>query len=81
MAKSPAPTTSEPTSEKPELTKRAYTAPVPVAPAIAGVQGGSGQERRHPRSHKAWLKARARRGKTWMERKATSLEYCPAKSR
>jgi hypothetical protein len=86
MAKSPAPTTSvpatsAPATDKPELTKRAYTAPVPAAAAIAGVQGGSGQERRHPRNHKAWLKDRARHGKTWTERKTSSLEYCPSKAR
>jgi hypothetical protein len=55
--------------------------PPAAAPAIAGAQGGSGVQRSHLRDRKAWLKKRNRGGKTWMDRKVASLEYCPAKRR
>lgn len=43
--------------------------------------GGSGVQRSHLRDRKAWLKARTRAGQTWAQRKASSLTYCPAKTR
>jgi hypothetical protein len=55
--------------------------PTPAVSAVPGAQGGSGVQRSHLRDRKTWLKKRQRGGKTWMERKVASLEYCPAKRR
>lgn len=43
--------------------------------------GGSGVQRSHLRDRKSWLKGRSRGGRTWSQRKAESLSYCPAKVR
>ena len=43
--------------------------------------GGSGVQRSHLRDRKSWLKGRARGGQTWLQRKAASVTYCPAKTR
>jgi hypothetical protein len=68
---------AKPTSEtKPE--RPAYV-PQPAA-SIQMSQGGSGAEKRHPRNHKSWLRERSRNGKTWLQRKVASKEYCPAKT-
>ena len=67
----------KPASEaKPE---RPVYVPQPAA-NIQMAQGGSGPEKRHPRSHKSWLKDRSRKGQTWLQRKVASKEYCPAKT-
>jgi hypothetical protein len=53
-----------------------------AAPAVdSRNNGGSGVQRSHLRNRKAWLKGRSRAGQTWAQRKASSLTYCPAKTR
>jgi hypothetical protein len=52
-------------------------APVKVDSRLTG---GSGVQRSHLRDRKAWLKNRARGGRTWAQRKAASQTYCLAKT-
>ena len=55
--------------------------PAPTASVDRRQTGGSGVQRSHLRDRKAWLKKRTRGGRTWAQRKAASVEYCPAKAR
>jgi len=52
-----------------------------VARVDSRLTGGSGVQRSHLRGRKQWLKHRARSGRSWAVRKASSSTYCPAKTR
>lgn len=69
-----------PAAPRPEAdrSKSSYRS-TPVAVADSRTNGGSGVQRSHLRDRKAWLKGRARAGRTWTQRKNASLTYCPAK--
>jgi hypothetical protein len=53
----------------------------PMAMNDGRTTGGSGIQRSHLRDRKTWLKGRTRAGRTWAQRKAGSLTYCPSKQR
>jgi hypothetical protein len=73
---------AEPTPPRPEAdrSKSSYRS-TPVATVDNRLTGGSGVQRSHLRDRKAWLKGRTRAGQTWAQRKASSVTYCPAKTR
>ena len=77
MAEETAPQPAKAESDRSGSTYRSNT-PVKVDSRLTG---GSGVQRSHLRDRKSWLKSRTRGGKTWAQRKAASLTYCPAKVR
>ena len=70
-----------PERSAPDRSKSSYRPAASAVPVAGGAQGGSGVQRSHLRDRKTWLKKRKRAGRTWIERKVASLEYCPAKRR
>jgi hypothetical protein len=75
------PTAAPGARPEPDRSKSSYrAAPTPVR-VDSRLTGGSGVQRSHLRDRKRWLKSRTRAGQTWAQRKATSLTYCPAKSK
>ena len=67
-----------PTTPRREAAGSGFSRSAPVAASAAGrTTGGSGVQRSHLRDRKTWLKNRTRSGRTWAQRKAASLTYCP----
>ena len=74
-----APTPARP--ERPEASSKSSYRATPVSTVDSRLTGGSGVQRSHLKDRKAWLKSRNRAGRTWAQRKAASVTYCPAKTR
>jgi hypothetical protein len=73
---------SNPTPPRREASERSgfsTARSAPVAATDSRLTGGSGVQRSHLKDRKSWLKSRTRAGRTWAQRKAASVTYCPAK--
>jgi hypothetical protein len=68
-------------AERPEASNKSSYRATPVSTVDSRLTGGSGVQRSHLKDRKTWLKNRTRAGRTWAQRKAASVTYCPAKTR
>ena len=67
-----------PITPRRENERSGFSRSTPVV-ADSRSNGGSGVQRSHLKDRKHWLKQRTRAGRTWAQRKAASVTYCPAK--
>ena len=76
-----APEAARPEPNRSKSSFRSASTSSSVSTVDSRLTGGSGVQRSHLRDRKAWLKGRSRAGQTWAQRKASSVTYCPAKTR